>query len=226
MRIICIEEHCTDPDIEMASHAAMTRQAPYMHDLQLPGPGAKHAPKATDQLTPPNQAPTPCIDESRVALMDRCGIDTQIVSYSSPTQFAPIPEALALASSANDRLARACEGFPGRLYGLATLPWQDPVGAENELTRAVETLGIKGAMIIGRPAETFLDDERYAGVLKKFHDLNVPLYVHPFAPMLGVQKNYYAGLDPAVSAAFSLGGLGLASRSRYPGSSYIAARSV
>lgn len=206
MQIICIEEHCIDPDIEQACRSQVGRQAPYMQYLQLPGPAAKHISSTSHQeqkLTQP-----PCLDESRIAQMDRCGIDVQIVSYSSPTQFAPTTEIAELAAKANDRLALSCQRFPGRFYGFATLPWQDPTAATAELERAVHSLGMKGAMIIGRPGDSFLDDVRYTPVLQKFSDLNVPLYVHPFAPMLSVQESYYAGLDPAISAAFSLGGWG------------------
>jgi hypothetical protein len=206
MQLICIEEHCIDPDIEQACRSQITRQAPYMQHLQLPSPAAQHISSTNHQAQKLTQAP--CLDEPRVAQMDRCGIDVQIVYYSSPAQFAPATEAAELAAKANDRLALACQAFPGRFYGFATLPWQNATAAAAELERAVHLLSMKGAMIIGRPSDSFPDNNQYEPVLRKFSELKVPLYVHPFAPMLNVQESYYAGLEPAISAAFSLGGWG------------------
>jgi uncharacterized protein len=130
------------------------------------------------------------------------------MSWVSPAQLTPADQALPLTRAANDRLAAAAAANPARLSGLAVLPWRDPSAAAAELDRSVNELGLKGALIVGRPGDTFLDDPRYAPVLKKLNDLRVPLYVHPFNPLPQVHQAYYGGFSPLVSAEFSLGAWG------------------
>ena len=97
---------------------------------------------------------------------------------------------------------------PGLFAGFATLPWQDPQAAAAELERAVKELGLRGTLIVGRPSQVFLDDERYRPVLAMLDALRVPLYVHPGVPLPQVQRPYYGGLDEAVTARLSLFGWG------------------
>ena len=97
---------------------------------------------------------------------------------------------------------------PTRFAGLAMLPWQDPQAAADELERAVTSLGLKGALLSGRPGKSFLDDERYEPILAKLNDLEVPLYGHPGFPLPEVREPYYGGLGKEVSARLSLFGWG------------------
>lgn len=144
----------------------------------------------------------------RIDAMDRHGVDVQVISYSTPSQLGPTGTAVALTQAANDRLAAAVATTPDRLAAFAALPWQDPMAAAAELTRCIETLGMSGVLLLGRPGDTFLDDLCYEPVLQRLSELQVPLYVHPFYPILDVQHSYYAGFAPAVDAGFSLAGWG------------------
>lgn len=56
--------------------------------------------------------------------------------------------------------------------------------------------------------DIFLDHERYAPILAKAAELQVPLYLHPGFPVKEVQEAYYAGLDPLLSARLSAFGWG------------------
>jgi uncharacterized protein len=210
VKLICIEEHTIDPAIVRAAQPALDREAPYMR-LQ----------SSRDAMAQPHDERRPTVVDMREALrlgadlgagrlrrMDEHGIDMQIVSYSSPAQLAPADQAVALTRAANDRLAAAVTSHPQRLQGFAVLPWQAPLAAADELDRAVTELGLKGALIVGRPGGTFLDDPRYEPVLRKLTDLRVPLYLHPFHPLPQVQQAYYAGLPDKVTTEFSLGGWG------------------
>lgn len=144
----------------------------------------------------------------RLVEMDANGIDMQILSYSNSPQLLAGAEAVELTRNANDTLADAVNAHPDRFGGFATLPWSDPEAAAAELERAVTQLGFKGAMLTGRPGETFLDDPRYSPVLAAAEALNVPIYTHPGVPLKRVQEAYYAGLDPSVSARLSMFGWG------------------
>ena len=144
----------------------------------------------------------------RIAEMDAHGIDMQVLSYSNATQLAAVGQGPDLARAANDKLAEAVRAYPGRFAGFATLPWQDPQAAAVELDRAVREGGFKGALLIGRPGQTFLDDPRYEPVLAKLTEMKVPLYVHPGVPLPQVQQPYYGGLAKTVTARLSLFGWG------------------
>ena len=208
MRIIAIEEHAFDPGLAEATLAAQAAEAGYMADLG----GADRPSPAADRpylLPLPQIAPRASdMGAGRIAEMDAHGIDMQVLSYSNPSQMAPAGQAVDLARAANDRLAEAARARPDRLAGFATLPWQDPQAAAVELERAVRELGLKGALLIGRPGETFLDDERHEPVLARLDALGVPLYVHPGVPLPQVQRPYYGGLRRQVSARLSLFGWG------------------
>lgn len=210
MKIICVEEHTVDMAIDGASQAALMAEASYMADL-----GSRVVDRVEDRGDRPRLVPMKLALErardmgaGRLADMDRHGIDMQVLSYSNPLQLAPAAQALDLARAANDRLAEASQAHPTRFGGFATLPWQRPEEAAAELERAVKQLGLKGTLLIGRPGETFLDDDRYAPVLAKLDELEVPIYVHPGVPLPQVQAPYYGGLDREVSARLSLFGWG------------------
>ena len=210
MKLICIEEHAVDAAIAQAAQPVVQLEAPYL-GLQSSRsaacqPGAGDRPSLVE-LGEAIRLGTD-LGEGRIRNMDEHGIDMQIVSYSSPAQLVPPEQAVTLAQAANDRLADAIRVNPTRLSGFATLPWQDPQAAVDELDRAVVDLGLKGVLIAGRPGRTFLDDASYAPVLRKLNDLGVPLYLHPFYPLPQVQAAYYGGFRPEVSAMFSIGGWG------------------
>ena len=211
MRIICVEEHVTDPDIARAVHPEIARQFGYagalckrfQDDPDSFGDGLPH-------LNPVGMAMALAADggDGRIADMDRHGIDMQVLSCSSPVQLAPAADAAALARTSNDRLAAAVRAHPTRFAGFAILPWQDPQAAAAELDRAVGELGFVGALIVGRPGDAFLDDPAYEPVLARLDALRVPLYVHPGMPLPQVQAPYYGGLDPEVTVRLSMFGWG------------------
>lgn len=209
MNLICIEEHTVDPEMAKAAEPALRREAPYMDtlwEMDAPWPPGSGRPTTVSM----RQALELAVDlgDGRIEDMDAHGIQMQVVSCTTPAQLAPEGQAVALARAANDRLAAAIQAHPDRLSGFAVLPWQDPRAAAAELDRSVSELGLKGALIAGRPGETFLDDARYAPVLRKFSDLGVPLYVHPYHPLPQVQQAYYAGFSPEVTSWLALGAWG------------------
>jgi len=64
--------------------------------------------------------------EYRVNDLDKCGIDTQIISLTIPgVEEMPAEEGLKWARYVNDYFAEVCHKYPGRFYACATLPFQD-----------------------------------------------------------------------------------------------------
>lgn len=211
MRLICVEEHAVDREIAEAAGPRLDAEAPYMRLQAAPGVGER--PRDSGIRSQVHEMADALrlggdLGDGRLRQMDEHGIDMQIVSYSSPAQLVPTGRAVPLARAANDRLAAAVAAAPHRLQGLAALPWQDPQAAADEARRAVTELGLCGVLILGRPDDGFLDAARHMDVLTAIADLGVPLFLHPFHPVPGVQASYYAGLRPQVSAQMSLGAWG------------------
>jgi predicted TIM-barrel fold metal-dependent hydrolase len=211
VRIVCIEEHTIDAATAKASGPGMAAEAAYMADW---GSRVEDRPEEYDDNRPHLVAPGAATDTARdlgagrIADMDRHGIDMQIISFASVPQLAPAEMALDLTRAANNRLAEAVRAHSTRFGGFAMLPWQRPDDAAAELERAVRQLGMKGTLLMGRPGDTFLDDERYSAVLAKLEQLEVPIYLHPGFPLPHVRAAYYGGLEREVSARFSMFGWG------------------
>lgn len=207
MKLICVEEHVLDPAIGAATQSMVRSQAPYLADWGSRVIDGLHvADLSRPHVVAPSESARKALDmgDARLADMDAAGIGMQVLSYGGFPQLLPAAQAIELNKVANDKLAQVAKAHPKRFSGFATLPWQAPEAAARELERAVKELGLKGALINGRPGETFLDDARYAPILAALDELKVPLYVHPGLPLPGVQASYYGGFEKELSARFSM----------------------
>lgn len=198
MRIITVEEHTISPALNKALAKYGRGGAPYQEMAH-----AKGYPYDADPVLFADMG------EKRIADMDAAGIAMQVVSCPVQPQQLPPEIAVSAVREANDELADAIRKHPDRFAGFCALPWPDPEAAAKELERAVK-LGYRGVLIGGRAIIEggFLDDPRFTPVLEAAEALDMPIYVHPGAPMDAVQKAYYAGLDDLVSARLSLFGWG------------------
>lgn len=207
MKLICVEEHVIDPAIGAATQQLALAQAPYLPDwgsrvtdgVHVADPSRPHVIAASESTRKGLEMGAP-----RLADMDGAGITMQVLSYGGFPQLLPHAQAIDQNRAANDRLATAAQAHPTRFAGFATLPWQAPEAAARELERAVTQLGLKGALINGRPGDTFLDDPRYAPILAAFDELKVPLYVHPGLPLPAVQAPYYGGFERELGARLAM----------------------
>lgn len=199
MRIITIEEHVPGSSVSRAIQKYAAVDAPY--SMYAPGRDLPYFPDGELFAD---------IGAKRIADMDANGIDMQILSCASQSQLLLPNEAASIVRETNDELADAIAKHPDRFAGFATLPWSNPKEAAKELERAVTELGFKGAILSGRASagKEFLDDKQFLPVLEMASNLDVPIYVHPAAPMLSVQKAYYDGLGDRLSARLSLYGWG------------------
>jgi aminocarboxymuconate-semialdehyde decarboxylase len=117
----------------------------------------------------------------RLALMDRMGIDHQVLSPNPLTYFyaQPVADGERFCRAQNDAVAAIVRRHPDRFSGLAQLPMQDPACAIRELERAVRDLGMRGSYIGSEFAGTALSDPRLDVVWSAHELLNVPAVVHP-----------------------------------------------
>ena len=146
--------------------------------------------------------------EDRLALMDKTGLDVQVLSLTTPALHDLGPESVDMARRANDALAAAIARHPTRFQALATLPVALPEEAALELERCVRTLGFKGTMLCGRVGARNLDHPTLAPIFQSAEALGAPVLLHPRAPDMAVRAAYYSGFRPEVDAAFATYGLG------------------
>lgn len=115
--------------------------------------------------------------------MDRHGVDRQLLSFSIPGLHVEDPNAgRRLARVVNESLAETAARFPGRLSALAVLPLQDPAESAAELTRAVESLNLRGGMLFSNINGISLGDGAYHELYAAASALEVPLFLHPNTP--------------------------------------------
>lgn len=169
-RVIAIEEHYIDPEV-VSLFEGIDGNAARMLETELADVG-----------------------EVRLKSMDDAGIDVQVLSHAPPGPQRLDPEtAVRVSKAANDRLRDICSAHPDRFTGFAMLPTSDPKAAADELERAVDKLGFKGALIHGLTGadRLFIDDKRFWPIFERAEALGVPLYIHPAIPHPAVTEVYF-----------------------------------
>lgn len=143
------------------------------------------------------------VGEGRIHEMDAGGIDVAVVSLTSPgtDHFYPTI-GTGLARRCNDALAEAVSKRPDRLMGFAALAPKNVDEAVKELERCVKELGFKGWKTHSNFGDAYIDEKRFWPILAKAEELNVPIYLHPVAPMIPQLRTYGLAL---AGAAFGFG---------------------
>jgi hypothetical protein len=142
------------------------------------------------------------VGAGRIELMDRDGIDVQILSHGPGIEQLEPGIQLPLVRETNDFLREACARFPGRLYGFASVPTAAPDEAPKELERMMRA-GFRGSCINGHSRGRYLDDRVYWPFLEASEAFEAPLYLHPTPPPKGITDIYYAGFSTTVTHVFS-----------------------
>ncbi|MGC5245847.1 amidohydrolase family protein [Gordonia sp. DT219] len=193
-RVIALEEHMVTPEVV----AAWRNLPPRLRDLALTPSTQGESGRLLSE-----------IDDERIMTMDAAGIDMQVLSLTAPgLQNLEPADAVALQGDVNDRLADAVRTRPDRFQAFATLATPAPEAAAAELDRAVNQLGLHGAMIFGRTRERHLDDPEFSPLLEAAAALGAPLYLHPQSPPRTVRKAYYGGLGAPLDSALATHGVG------------------
>ena len=135
--------------------------------------------------------------DRRLEYMDRDGIDMQVLSLMQPgVQIFDSKEGAAMAIEVNNQITEIVQRNPSRFVALAAIAPQNPNAAAKELERAVEKLGMKGAVINSHTKNEYLDNEKFWPILEAAEALNVPIYLHPRDPAAGIYDHCnYGGLQ-------------------------------
>ena len=118
----------------------------------------------------------------RVRDMDEAGVDLAIVSLTCPNVYWGDAETSAEAARImNDSMAAGQTSYPGRIRWLASLPWEHPAAAVEELARACDA-GAVGVMVLANVAGRHLTEAAFAPVWKAIDERALPVLVHPTEP--------------------------------------------
>jgi aminocarboxymuconate-semialdehyde decarboxylase len=131
--------------------------------------------------------------DTRLRRMDAMGIDVQAVSLS-PTQYyywADPQLAGEIVRVANEGLAQLCAARPDRLVGLGTVALQHPNLAVQQLTVAVRSLGLRGAILSTAVNGVDFSDPRFDPFWARAEELEALLFVHPLGCSLGERLSRY-----------------------------------
>lgn len=192
MKLIAIEEHFLTPDIRAAWASSAIGQE---------GTAAFDRGEIEERLDD--------LGSGRMALMDESGVDTQVLSVTTPALHNLEPEeSVVLARRTNDLIAATIARHPTRFQGFATLPTASPADAATELERGVRDLGLAGAMLCGRTREKNLDHPDFVPLFATAAKLRVPVFIHPQIPQRAVREAYYSGFEPSIDVAFATFALG------------------
>ena len=124
------------------------------------------------------------ITDERLPIMDKYGIDLQVLSLTVPgiQGVTDAEQAVIDARASNDYLADIVARHPDRFRGFAAVALQDPQAAAQELDRAVNSLGMCGALVNDHTNGHYYDEPQYDVFWSKLEELDLPLYLHPGAP--------------------------------------------
>ena len=121
--------------------------------------------------------------EYRQQVLDEHGITQQVLTLTTPGTHVETPAtAVRLAALVNDEFREAMEMRGRHFTALATLPLNDPSASARELDRAIDQLGMRGAMLFSNVNGVALSDERFWPMYEVANDAGAVLYIHPEHP--------------------------------------------
>ncbi len=127
--------------------------------------------------------------EGALAMMDRMGIATGMLSVSSPgVHFGNDARSRSLARSVNEFAARTMTDHRGRFGGFASLPLPDVDGALEEITYAFDTLKLDGVVVLTNFNGAYLGDQRLDPVFDELNRRGAVVFIHPTSPICWQQS--------------------------------------
>lgn len=138
----------------------------------------------------------------RAEVLDRAGVNKQILSFTTPGTHVETPERAAeLARMVNDAMARIVRERGDRFGALATLPMNAPEASVAEFQRAYDTLGFRGAMVFSNINGVPLSDSRFWPLYECADKRRAVLYIHPSFPV-GIEAMTEYWLMPLIGFTF------------------------
>jgi predicted TIM-barrel fold metal-dependent hydrolase len=123
--------------------------------------------------------------DAHVALMDRLGIATSLLSVSTPgVHLADDPTpARNLAREVNEAGRRAVVDHPGRFGLLGSLPLPDVDAAIAEIAHCTDNLDVDGFVLLTTVGGTYLGDAAWDPVFRELDRRGARVLIHPTSPV-------------------------------------------
>jgi len=138
----------------------------------------------------------------RLEDMDRVGIDTEVLSLSTPNVYFVEGKAQAdVARMVNDAYAGLAAKHPGRFLGFASIPMDDPDAALRELERVMDELRMQGVVLLSNIRGRALADPLYRPFFEEADRRRLCVFVHPMIPVAADAFTEYV-LGPLVGFPF------------------------
>jgi predicted TIM-barrel fold metal-dependent hydrolase len=119
-----------------------------------------------------------------VALMDRLGIETSLLSVSTPgVHFLDHARTADVAREVNEAGRKAVVDHPGRFGLLASLPLPDVDAAIAEIAHCIDELHADGFILLTNVDGTYLGDPEWEPVFAELDRRGAPVLVHPTSPV-------------------------------------------
>ncbi|MFE9451643.1 amidohydrolase family protein [Streptomyces sp. NPDC006739] len=122
-------------------------------------------------------------------LMDRNGIETAMLSLSSPgVHFGDDKAARLLAHRVNEYTAELARDHRGRFGTFVSLPLPDVDGALEEIAYAFDQLGADGVALLTHTHGVYLGDARLEPVFAELDRRGAVVFLHPTSPVCWEQS--------------------------------------
>lgn len=127
--------------------------------------------------------------EAHLDLMDRNGIETAMLSMSSPgVHFGDDKAARLLARRVNEFAAELTREHPGRFGNFASLPLPDTDGSLEEIAFVFDELGADGVALLTHTHGVYLGDQRLDPVFAELDRRRAVVFLHPTSPVCWEQS--------------------------------------
>lgn len=122
-------------------------------------------------------------DADHLAVMDRLGIGTSLLSISSPgVHFGDDTDARSLAREMNEEGHRAVTDHPGRFGLFAALPIPDVDGSIEEIRHGFDHLDVDGVAMLTNVGGIYLGDEVLEPIFDELDRRHARVFIHPTSP--------------------------------------------
>ncbi len=176
MRVVDVHNHLFP--VEWIEYLAARQESPRMVRERGAMVFYSHGSTAAHVTNPGHYDP-----EARIRDLDRCGIDTQMLTLTLPSvEELPVDEGVRWARKINDYFVEVSHRYPGRFYAMATLPLQDPQEAVNEIERLRTEPAVKGIGIFSNVNFKPLASPELDRVFAKTAECSLPVFIHPGIP--------------------------------------------
>ena len=137
----------------------------------------------------------------RLKAMDAADIDISVLSLTCPNVYWGTEAVSAKAArESNASMAKAEKTWPDRIRWLASLPWEYPPAAVEELGRACEE-GARGVIVLANVAGRSLTDPFFAPIWSEIDRRQLPVFVHP-TDLPGIERMDMGQYDLSWSVGF------------------------